>query len=564
MANNTLYNNLFSLLISEIKAYSGRDPLLPWLRGIKKMRESLPTQLLKEKLPRFLQKCAQTFQTDRRYANDLRYLRVWLQLMDFVNDPGAVLGTMEAHHIGMKRALFYQAYALYYEKVKKFEVAEKMYHLGVKKSRRGGRPTSRPPCTGSIPANCDDDKENNNNVCRVKGRSTGCWTEKSLSKRQPKLESIENKAVIAQRTENDMPKKESTHFGVATNRDNISNLSTKKEYIGSKNYVNRKDCSEAKSDEARKFSGDDTIVVKFVDTAIVGKPEAEDACHHGLVEPTINTKDAMNAINSMFREPLEPAIASRRSHRSQPKSDKGMNNEFEVFIDDDLDNGVGSSNKKLEKCFPLSQHKRPETHQPLQEPLQIFTSDEESNMIEGGSHEKDNSQYRKVQKVTKGATVSGGQFNAFVSVNSKDLASECVEDLDVERPQQARGREDTVVYRFVGSTISDEPEVENVCHHGLVEPTVNLKEAMDDINNMFGKPIEFARKSSKKKQNKIVDGKRDYSTFLILPDDDMDCRQQKFQPSSSTRRETDLFEPTVCTKEAMDEINKMFGMPMDF
>ncbi|CDP06971.1 unnamed protein product [Coffea canephora] len=41
----------------------------------------------------------------RRYSNDLRYLRVWLQL----------------------------AYALYFEKMKKFEAAEKMYHLGVQK-----------------------------------------------------------------------------------------------------------------------------------------------------------------------------------------------------------------------------------------------------------------------------------------------------------------------------------------------------------------------------------------------------------------------------------------------
>ena len=46
------------------------------------MVESLPPQLLKEKLPRFLQKCAQTFETDRRYTNDMRYLRVWLQLVN--------------------------------------------------------------------------------------------------------------------------------------------------------------------------------------------------------------------------------------------------------------------------------------------------------------------------------------------------------------------------------------------------------------------------------------------------------------------------------------------------
>lgn len=52
--------------------------------------------------------------------------------MDFVDDPGAVLGTMKVNHIGMRRSLFYQACALYYEKMKKFEEAEKMYHLGVK------------------------------------------------------------------------------------------------------------------------------------------------------------------------------------------------------------------------------------------------------------------------------------------------------------------------------------------------------------------------------------------------------------------------------------------------
>lgn len=53
--------------------------------------------------------------------------------MDFVDDPGAVLGTMKANQIGMRMSLFYQAYALYYEKLKRFEEAEKMYHLGAKK-----------------------------------------------------------------------------------------------------------------------------------------------------------------------------------------------------------------------------------------------------------------------------------------------------------------------------------------------------------------------------------------------------------------------------------------------
>ncbi|KAB8114063.1 hypothetical protein EE612_053288, partial [Oryza sativa] len=38
------------------------------------------------------------------------------------------------------------------------------------------------------------------------------------------------------------------------------------------------------------------------------------------------------------------------------------------------------------------------------------------------------------------------------------------------------------------------------CHHGLVEPTVNLKEAMDDINNMFGIPLNFKGEKPKNKK----------------------------------------------------------------
>ena len=53
--------------------------------------------------------------------------------MDFVEDPKTLLRTMEVNQIGKKKSLFYQAYALYYEKIKKFEEAEKMYHLGVQK-----------------------------------------------------------------------------------------------------------------------------------------------------------------------------------------------------------------------------------------------------------------------------------------------------------------------------------------------------------------------------------------------------------------------------------------------
>lgn len=53
--------------------------------------------------------------------------------MDYVEDARVILRKMEKNHIGLKRAMFYSAYALYYEKQKKFEEAESMYCLGVQK-----------------------------------------------------------------------------------------------------------------------------------------------------------------------------------------------------------------------------------------------------------------------------------------------------------------------------------------------------------------------------------------------------------------------------------------------
>lgn len=469
------------------------------------MKDSLTPQLLKEKLPRFLQKCVQNFETDRRYRNDLRYLCVWLQLMDFVDDPRALLRTMELNQIGKKRALFYQAYALYYEKVKKFEEAEKMYHLGVQnlaeplgelqksyeqflqrmmrhKNKRiqEGKNAKRPPLSArSIGGN-------NENVCRVGDHPMKTHPNESL----PKTGELPKNKKVLEESSWIVPMKE--------------------------------------LDEHSKFCSDDTIVVKFVDTAIVGKSEAEDACHHGLVDPTINTKEAMNAINSMFREPLEPALIGRRSWKTQPQVEVSPNNEFEVFVDDISDHGVESSHPKEGK-----------------ESFEIFIDDE-------------------------GSSDMGRDRNDEKEVNSKEgFVFLRPKDEDVETLARPKFREDTVVGRFVGSMISDESVVENVCHHGLVEPTVNLKEAMDDINNMFGKPIEFKRPSRAKKMEKAPARKKedDFSGgFSILPDDDLKPPQQGGHKSKLIKKssESDLFEPTVHTKEAMDEINKMFGMPLDF
>ena len=363
------------------------------------------------------------------------------------------------------------------------------------------------------------------------------------------------------------PMKESNHVGVSGNSCEVglgSDLSRKKEHvkkIGQRD-VSKQQKNTGETDEAKTCHSDDTVVVKFVDTAIVGKQDAEDACHHGLVDPTINMKEAMNAINGMFREPLETSPVNR-SRVSRPKEECSLNNGFDVFIDENLDSGTDSSLQKEEAGISQMVHGRAQIPQTHQESFQIFIDDEESNG--DGDITYDNElEGSKTQNLAEGSCSSILPLDAFVFPSPKDLPSESSDYMNSESSPRIKPREDTVVHRFIGSTILDEPAVENVCHHGLVDPTINLKEAMDDINNMFGKPIDFIRTKRPKKQDKVPVRKQDLCGFTILPDDDSEHLQGQPPPRPSRVSNRDLFEPTAFTKEAMDDINKMFGKPLDF
>ncbi|CAO2817020.1 unnamed protein product [Amaranthus hypochondriacus] len=531
---NTPQNDLFSSLITDIKSYSGNDPLLPWIRGVRKMRETLPPNILEEKLPRFLQKCAQTFESDRRYRNDNRYIRIWLQLMDYMDEPKALLKNMESKKIGLKRSVFYQAYALFYEKTKKFEAADRMYRLGVQ----------------NLAEPLDDlQKAYEQFIQRMqrhKNKKIQCQKAKAAKRSQ----SVCNTAIQSCNFTEDKEIVKGT-----SDASLLREASLKKDFENPRNVLT--ECPEIlipqnegnKGDESKLYR-DDSVVAKFVDSAIVGRSEAEDACHHGLVEPTINMKEAMNAINSMFREPIEPTNAVRKSNRGHPKVDQKASNKLEVFIDEDSDDTI-----KGKGHFQAPQNKE---HIPC-EPLKIFVDDELSNDMEPN----------EAQISANSSPSSSSSTDAFVFLRPQDNQSESSNETKADktsRKTRTGFREDTVVCRFVGSAILDEPEVENICHHGLVDPTVNLKEAMEDINGMFGKPIDFVRTTRKKRQeNAAASGKNDFSGFAILPDDEFNTLEGP-QPSQNTssKENHDLYEPTVFTKEAMDDINNLFSMPLDF
>jgi len=305
--------------------------------------------------------------------------------------------------------------------------------------------------------------------------------------------------------------------------------------------------------------GDDTVVVKFVGSAIVGKSEAEDACHHGLVDPTVNMKEAMNAINSMFKEPLEPEpMARRRSYQSKPKENPQSNNVLVVFVDDDLEEEVRPNHLKL--MNPNSPKKQTETksQKPFVGAFKIWTEDDDDSDDDDGENDGNCSdgEGMEIKEHMEGPkSVSTG------------LNSRSDTEMNANSSEDVRLNGDTVIRRFVGSTVFDDPRVENACHHGLVDPTINLKEAMDDINSMFGKPLTFVRAQRPKKQAEPIEQKPAASQgFSILADDDLgeDSIGQASKCMSSKFGEGDLFEQTIFTREAMADINEMFGKSLDF
>ncbi|XP_062197401.1 uncharacterized protein LOC133900326 isoform X2 [Phragmites australis] len=605
---------LLSSVVSEIRCYAGSDPLRPWLRGMRKMERALPPATLREKLPRFLQKCAQEFQDDARYCDDPRYLRVWIQLMDYVKDAKPLLKKMERNGIGLKRASFYMAYALYYEKHKRFEAAEKMYCSGIQNLAEPIEELHKAHEQFILRMESHKRRKDEERKPRKAGSSATFMNQvegKSRDHKELKPNTMQKSGSSSNPSVGCYPPLGPAKVGMLSrgNSGGIKNLS--------------------------RCNSDDTVVVRFVGSALVGKSETEDACHHGLVEPTINTKEAMDAINSMFLEPLEPETMLKRRSKREKTNYKQQTGAFDIYVDEDEPNGNDPNmlqNNSLKQDHPkFSQQTRG---------FEIFVDEDspngnDQNVGQNRNSEKENI---KVNQKTSGFEIFIDEYeandnveNAICHKNNRcppgplcdssrqqgksdfqkpfvggfailpDEEEKCEKSDDgvkinsrtVQTTHDKNTllcalradsgtryhegshavssglREDTVIHRFVGSTIVGEPKVENACHHGLVDPTVNLKEAMDDINNMFGKPLNFKdEKTNKPKTNTLSDRKAaPVSGFSILADDDLEENPTSKANRSNSGKfgaEDGLFEPTITTRDVMAEINDMFGMPLDF
>ncbi|XP_031092749.1 mitotic checkpoint serine/threonine-protein kinase BUB1 [Ipomoea triloba] len=117
-------------------ATSVEDPLVPWLWSIKKALDSQSSggSNSDEDLDRIVSDCVQTFKTDPRYQNDVRFLQIWFLYMDGSSDYDSVFREMLQNKICLSNCMLYEKYALLLEAKCRLIDAFMVYHLGISRN----------------------------------------------------------------------------------------------------------------------------------------------------------------------------------------------------------------------------------------------------------------------------------------------------------------------------------------------------------------------------------------------------------------------------------------------
>ncbi|KAK9322103.1 Mad3/BUB1 homology region 1-domain-containing protein [Lipomyces orientalis] len=113
------------------------DPLEVWLDFLRWTHESYPQGASAESgLVSLLERCATHFQNASHYANDPRYLRVWIEYIRYCDSPAEVFRFLMQRDIGLRLATFYEEYAHYLEAIGRKHQADEAFRLGIDNEAR--------------------------------------------------------------------------------------------------------------------------------------------------------------------------------------------------------------------------------------------------------------------------------------------------------------------------------------------------------------------------------------------------------------------------------------------
>jgi len=107
------------------------DPLVHWLSYIKFYQDTYPSDTQQQFL--LMERCTRSLMPVRKYANDVRFIRVCIIYADKTSCPGDIFKFLNKQKIGSVTALFWIAWAWVAEKGGDYAFAEKIFVKGLSK-----------------------------------------------------------------------------------------------------------------------------------------------------------------------------------------------------------------------------------------------------------------------------------------------------------------------------------------------------------------------------------------------------------------------------------------------
>ncbi|KAI8990177.1 Mad3/BUB1 homology region 1, partial [Pilobolus umbonatus] len=111
-----------------------RDPLQIYIDYLNWMHDVYPEgPSIDSGYDNVLKEAADKFQDVTKYKNDLRYLKIWLELARKKPEPRNIFHFLIQKDIGQQKSLFYENYALYHEEREEYDAVKEVFKTGIAK-----------------------------------------------------------------------------------------------------------------------------------------------------------------------------------------------------------------------------------------------------------------------------------------------------------------------------------------------------------------------------------------------------------------------------------------------
>ncbi|KAG8514557.1 Mitotic checkpoint serine/threonine-protein kinase BUB1 beta, partial [Galemys pyrenaicus] len=116
---------------SEIRFYTGSDPLDVWDRYINWTEQNYPQGGKESNMSTLLERAVEALQAEKRYYSDPRFLSLWLKLGHLCSEPLDMYNYLHNQGIGVSLAQFYISWAEEYEARENFKKADMIFQEGI-------------------------------------------------------------------------------------------------------------------------------------------------------------------------------------------------------------------------------------------------------------------------------------------------------------------------------------------------------------------------------------------------------------------------------------------------